>query len=1694
MTRFASKSRPRLGRVLSAGWLLCFGIPCLVSAVESVAPSVRVNRTVPEVEPPPLAPPFSAEPTAEEIRAARVFGEPIVTVGGAPTDIEVRSLAAAIQSFLGRSRADDEQPMRAFLSAHPQSAYRASLLLNLGLTRRRNGAVSRAREAFEEAWHLSKTATEPEGSAVAEKAIGEWAELNTLFGDVDELDRIFAEVGVRVVYGSAGQKLAIAREGRRILVHHHEFALPSSSTALNRLLARRHGPGYVPHPALAAFHATHEGASLAQLRDLATTVGAPMQVIFRESGEIPVPSIVHLNVKHFSAVVRRQGDLYLLDDPILGGETWVSAETLLDESSGYFVVPTGGMPEGSRPASEQEAAAHRGKCAPCGPDPNGPKRGDPRAGGDCGDDAKGLARWGLYKLHASLHLGDVPVGYSPPRGPLVAFRLDYNHRETHQPALFAFSNVGRLWTYDWLTYLEDDPVNAAASVTLFHSGGGVEVSVGFDAESGSYTRDIESRAQLVRTSSSPIRYERRHPNGAVDVFAQADGASSAPRRIFRTEAIDPQGQKLNFIYDASLRLAAVEDAIGQVTTLSYELSSDPLKITKVTDPFGRFASLEYDALGRLKRITDVIGLASELSYIAADFLVTLETPYGVSRFTSDATSASSPNRWVEAEDPLGGRERAEFEFSSSIVPQAEAAAPIGFAPRNNSLQMRNSFYWSKRAMALFPGDFLKSEITHWLTAADGGNAVAIPASIKLPLESRLWYSYPGQTYLERIGTHALPSQIARLLDDGQTQAHTFSFNASGYVTNEIDPLGRLSVYEYSANDIDLLRVKQYSGGTYEIVQSFTFNTAHLPATRTDASGQTTSYIYNAQGQLSTVTTPPRQGIAESRTWTYSYSADGYLEIVSGPAGAMTTFTYDGYGRRRTMTDSEAYSLTYDYDGLDRLTRTTYPDATYEETLFNRLDPEGRRDRLGRWTYAYRDALRRVVLTSDPLGNTTRQEWCACDGVDRAIDANAHETSWERDLQGRVTRETRADGAFWEITYESTTSRVKQVHDAKGQRTDYAYFLDDNVRQVSYPTAQVATPSVLYSYDPAYNRLVSTVDGSGATIYTYHPISGGPLLGAGHLAAIDGPFASDTISYGYDELGRVVSRTLAGNATSYAYDALGRVTSISEPMGTFASNYVGSTRRISSMTYPNGQVSTYSYYPTSSDSRLQEVHHRVSLGGATLSRFSYTYDAAGNIRLWTQQFQGQSRAYELTYDAADRLASASYRTTDPVPLVLARYGYAYDAAGNRTTEQINDSPMVMVHDARNRLVSQQPGGELLFRGSLSEPGFAEVAGQPADVDVDNRFEGAAAVTAGTNNVTVEARDSSGNTRVNTYEVAVAGNAATFGYDANGSLVSEGTRSFEWDGANRLVRVLEASVELVRFVYDGDGRRVQKVSGGVTRTYVYDREDIVEERQSSGATIRYVHGPLVDRPFAKFEAGAANYLLADHLGSVVQITDSSATVIESRQYDLWGNLPQGPDVSGYGFTGRERDAESDLYYYRTRYYDASRGRFLSEDPIGWLGGPNFYSYVRNSPVKYFDPFGLDAVTSDPKVRECLCKLWKDAQEGLDPMQRERSMWITKKDGVRDCIRWPWTAQRRKETWTGPIPENVEAIMHIHPLGLDPKPSPGDQDTADSVGKPNYACSREGIWRASPNCTTGPGKKKCPPTKIEEKDWPKWCEEGG
>ena len=94
------------------------------------------------------------------------------------------------------------------------------------------------------------------------------------------------------------------------------------------------------------------------------------------------------------------------------------------------------------------------------------------------------------------------------------------------------------------------------------------------------------------------------------------------------------------------------------------------------------------------------------------------------------------------------------------------------------------------------------------------------------------------------------------------------------------------------------------------------------------------------------------------------------------------------------------------------------------------------------------------------------------------------------------------------TYETNSSRLESVTDAKGQTTVYNYLIDNNLQQVSYVNAGIATPPVSFIYDTNYNRLLTMTDGTGVTTYNYYAVTNGQF-GAGQLASVSDSFIGAT---------------------------------------------------------------------------------------------------------------------------------------------------------------------------------------------------------------------------------------------------------------------------------------------------------------------------------------------------------------------------------------------------------------------------------------------------------------------------------------------------------------------------------------------------------------------------------------------------------
>ena len=1583
MKRYLQHSLPK--RAIAAT-LAIFQV-WLVAPIEDVSAAIRAelqkptpiraNRTVPPVTPVSAFPVFSGPPTNEEISRARVFEEPLIPMSGEASEAANIHLANAITAYLRSGNSEDLTPIETFLVAHPNSVWRGSLLTNMGIVYRRTGYFSKALATWQRGWEISRDETQPLPRAVADRAVGELAELGARLGRYEMLEPLFSEINDRPVGGSAAEKLNGARQGLWLMKNQPQDAFRCGPMALDRILAFEKGDSYERDDRIFHSESTTRGMSLAQVMELGNSLGMKLQMAKRSAGaEVLLPALVHWKAGHYAALLKEEGGRYLVQDPTFGDELWVTRKALEEESSGYYLVHEGRLPEGWDAIQPSEGSLIWGK---------GNTGSDNIQNQTCLDKKLGLCAacngMPVYDVHlmlVSLNLTDIPVGYAPPRGPSVDFRLTYNHRDAFQPAVFSYSNIGPKWTFDWMAYITDNPSNLSASVTYYVQGGGEETYSGYNSGTQSYAPHYQSRAVVVRINSSPIRYELRMPDGSIRVFAQPDGASSFPRKVFMTEWIDPVGNSLTFTYDSSLRLTAVTDAIGQVTTLSYELSGDSLKITKVTDPFGRYATLEYNASGRLDRITDEIGLQSSFEYTSSDFIRAMTTPYGKTTFEFGQVDR---NRWIEVTDPMGGAERVEYRHDAPGIGNSVSSAlvPSGMTTMNNYLQWRNTFYWDKRALSLYRGDYTKAQLTHWLHTVDTNVTSGVIESTKQPLENRVWYQYPSQPAPHIIGSSAQPTKIGRVLDDGTTQLIQLEYNAAGKVIKATDPLGRETVYAYGAlntpdstpstgTGLNLLQVKQKNGSSYDILVSYTYNSHHQPLTATDAALQVTTATYNTNGTLATIITAPRGGLTQAqRTTTYSYYADnatlgpGRLQQITGPlSGATTDFAYDDHGRLATITGSDGYAVTTTYDNLDRLTSIAYPDSTSEQITYDKLDVSATRDRQGRTTHYFHDAERRLVSTVDPQGQTVTNHWCNCGSLKKIVDGNGNATSWELDAQGRVVNEIRADSTSTAIVYEDNTSRVKRATNRKGEHADYTYFKDNNINTISYPNADNPTSSVTFTYDTAYNRMATMVDGIGTTTYSYNPVTTSPgTLGAGTFASIDGPLSNDTIAYGYDELGRVASSSINGVNASLSFDTLGRVTTATNSLGSFSYTYVNQTARLQSVSYPNGQTIDFSYFDNSGDRRLQQIHNKLS--SVTLSKFDYAYDTAGHLTTWTQQRDdggsAVTRAYDLGYDRAGQLTQADYRTTGGTPSVLTRYVYNYDAAGNRKSEQIDDAVFQASHDAMNRMTSRTPGGPVYFAGTLNEAAAVTIQGKPAEVTATNQFSASAVVSSGTSSIQVAAKDYSGNLRTNTYDVVQSGASTSYTYDDNGNLTSDGTRTFEWDAENRLLAI-EAGTHRSEFSYDGLGRRVRIVerdNGSINSDhwFMWCGLAVCQERDSTGGTVTkrfFPQGEVIGT--------TAYFYTTDHLGSVREMTDSSGTVQARYDYDPYGRRTKlsGSLEADFGYTGHYAHQPTGLALSVFRAFDANIGRWISEDPAGTAGGLNLYAYAGNAPGSFIDPLGL------------------------------------------------------------------------------------------------------------------------------------------
>jgi RHS repeat-associated protein len=478
------------------------------------------------------------------------------------------------------------------------------------------------------------------------------------------------------------------------------------------------------------------------------------------------------------------------------------------------------------------------------------------------------------------------------------------------------------------------------------------------------------------------------------------------------------------------------------------------------------------------------------------------------------------------------------------------------------------------------------------------------------------------------------------------------------------------------------------------------------------------------------------------------------------------------------------------------------------------------------------------------------------------------------------------------------------------------------------------------------------------------------------------------NFEYDGLSRMTDAfdnndptTAADDSTvTDAYDSLSRIIEEAQTIGGQPTQVISSAWRAdnlrSALTYPNGRVEVYTYDNL-------ERQKTVSDQGAPQPIAVYDYMGVGRVieQLYpqagtVQTYLNNAGTADIGYDGMRRpIQERALRSDNSL---IVGFTYTYDRMGNKLTQGEPYDPVnseTYTYDSAYRLITfnRASGGLTPLQSSWALDGvgnWLQVNGQSQQFSSTNELIQTA---------------------------PAAGGPATVSYDNNGNETDDGTYLYAYDAMNRLTSViLKSDSELIAvYSYDAMGRRIEKVvtNDGAqdgTTDYDYDGEQDIEEHNSSGIlTQQYVYGSginevlVMDRNLTGGSTATGPgdqrlFYYQNALGSVMALTDTSGDILEAYQYDAYGRQTVlGPGPSGvvvfgggdivtpggaskvgnpYLFTGQRLDVETNLFYYRARYYGPAQGRFLQRDPLGYNDSVNEYQYCSSSPIMFTDPLGL------------------------------------------------------------------------------------------------------------------------------------------
>ena len=572
---------------------------------------------------------------------------------------------------------------------------------------------------------------------------------------------------------------------------------------------------------------------------------------------------------------------------------------------------------------------------------------------------------------------------------------------------------------------------------------------------------------------------------------------------------------------------------------------------------------------------------------------------------------------------------------------------------------------------------------------------------------------------------------------------TYTYDAAHRLTQIQDGLGNKIVYTLDAAGNRTQERVYDLGGTLARTRSRVYDALNRLAQDLGAQGQTTTYSYDGNGNVTSASDPLSHANASS------YDALNRLTQVLDPAGGTTQYAYDSAHNLTQVTDPRGLATAYTYDGLGNAIKLVSPDtgtttSTYDVAgnLLAKVDARGA-------TASYTvDAINRVTSivhsrsgTPDETHAFTYDTGANAKGRLTQLVDPAATTNWTYTVQGRVASKTQVTGSVTRaVAYGyNAAGQLATLTTPSGQQIGYTY-LNNRVVAVTVNGAPLVSGIVTTPFGPAgawqwgnglYTFRYYDTDGrlngwefrSGATVLR-NDLS---FDTASRITGIANPVTPAAAGgYQYDALDRLTVAQQGNPVThtqQFSYDALGNRTSFNLDGAAAALYYGSNTHQLQSMvgvvspTYLGGATSlTYTY---NNANRLAEVKS----SGATLATYGvsglgqrlrkdaglittlFVYDEQGRL---LGEYDGTGQLIQETV-WLDDLPIATLRPTGtgtPTPIAI-HYVHADHLGSPRAVTRPSDSLLLWQWDNTdpfgNNAANENPAGLGTFMYGLRFPG-------------------------------------------------------------------------------------------------------------------------------------------------------------------------------------------------------------------------------------------------------------------------------------------------------------------------------------------------------------------------------------------------------